>query len=174
MSVKIDCSTKTSVGISSNKAGIISACCIALLIIILQSCSQPQRDKEIKADIATKTKSDLNFAGVNYTVNDGMVTLTGKCASEKSKAEAEQTIKGINIIKGISNQIIIAPVTIGTDLPLKQAVDSVLKSYPAVQADVAQNIVTLTGKIKKQEAAKLMPAINGLRPASINNQMMVQ
>jgi hyperosmotically inducible protein len=147
---------------------------LALTVWGFTSCSQLSKDKEIKADIATKTKTDLNFAGVNYTVEKGMVTLTGKCPSEKSKAEAEQTIKGINIIKGINNQVMIAPVTITADLPLKQAVDSILKTYPTVQADVAQNIVTLTGKAKQQDASQLLPAVNSLHPAKVNNQLIME
>jgi osmotically-inducible protein OsmY len=147
---------------------------IAVMLSTTLGCNQQSKDKEIKADIAVKTKSDLNFVGVNYTVEQGTVTLTGKCPSDKSKAEAEQTIKGINIIKGINNQIIIAPVTITADLPLKQAVDSVLKDYPTIQADVLQNVVTLTGKAKKQDASQLLPALNSLHPASISNQLLVE
>ncbi|WP_158824720.1 BON domain-containing protein [Mucilaginibacter lacusdianchii] len=140
----------------------------------INSCSQESRDKEIKADIATKTKTDLNFAGVNYTVDKGVVTLSGNCASKKSKSEAEQIVKSINIIKGVNNQILIAPVVITADLPLKQSVDSILKDYPAVQADVDQNTIALTGKIKQQDIKQLLPALNSLHPNKINNQLMIE
>ena len=100
-----------------------------MLIAGCTSCSKDHRDKEIKADLTTKAKNELNFAAVNYTVEDGIVTLTGKCSSEKSKSEAEQAVKGINIVKGIINKIIVAPVILNADLPLKQAVDSVLKNF---------------------------------------------
>jgi hypothetical protein len=148
-----------------------------LLIVVslnLVSCGQAKQDREIKADIATKVKTDVNFAGVNYTVNKGVVTLTGFCATEKSRQIAEKTIKGINIIKGINNLIKIAPVVITADQPLKQSVDSILAAYPTIQADVLEQVVTLKGDSKKQEAEKLIPALNKLNPIKIQNQMTVQ
>lgn len=143
-------------------------------LLLNMGCSQQSLDKEIKADMVTKTKTDLNFAGVSYTVEGGVVTLTGICPSEKSRAEAEKTIKSINIVKSINNQIIIAPLTLTSDLPLKQSVDSVLAAYPTIQADVTQQVVTLKGKAKKQETDKLMPAINMLHPAKIDTQLVMQ
>jgi hyperosmotically inducible protein len=140
---------------------------------ILSSCSQQELDKEIKADIATKAKSELNLAAVNYTVENGVVTLTGRCASEKSKGEAEQTIKGINIIKGLVNHIEVAPVVLTTNLPLKQAVDSVLKTYPTVQANVKGDTIVLEGKAKSKDASKILAGLNPLHPQKIENELKV-
>jgi len=145
-----------------------------MLITVCSSCSQKHVDKEIKADLSTKAKNELNFAAVNYTVKDGIVTLTGKCSSEKSKHEVEETVKGINIIKGIDNKIVIAPVVINSDFPLKQAADSVLKGYPTVEANVSDDTITLDGKAKKQEVAKILPALNKLHPGKIDNKVTVQ
>ena len=166
-------------GIRKNTFFLMPAkCCfiqgIFIFMLILSACSKQSQDKEIKADIVTKVKTDVNFAGVSYTVDGGMVTLTGFCATDKSKKEAEKTIKGINIIKGINNQIQIAPVVITADMPLKQSVDSVLAAYPTIQASVLAKVVTLQGKAQKQETDKLIPAINTLHPAKIENQLMVQ
>lgn len=83
---------------------------LLMLIAVCTSCSKEHRDREIKADLTTKAKNELNFAAVNYTVDDGIVNLTGKCGSEKSKQEAEETVKGINIVNGIVNKIVVAPV----------------------------------------------------------------
>lgn len=145
-----------------------------VLVAIFASCSQANQDKEIKADIATKAKDELNFAAVNYTVEDGIVTLTGKCPSEKSKNEAEQTVKGINIVKGIINKIEVAPVELNADLTLKQAVDSVLKTYPTVQADVTNGTIMLEGKAQKQEVGKITASLSQLKPVKIDNQLHLQ
>lgn len=138
---------------------------------IFSSCSQQELDKEIKADIAAKAKSELNLAAVNYVVENGVVTLTGKCASEKSKGEAEQTVKGINIVKGIINQIEVTPVILTASFPLKQAVDSVLKTYPTVQADVKGDTIMLEGKAKNQDAEKILAGLQPLHPHKIENQL---
>jgi osmotically-inducible protein OsmY len=152
----------------------IGAMLFMLMLMVFSGCSQQNQDKHIKADLAAKTKSELNFAGVNYTVDGGVVTLTGKCASEKSKSEAEQLVKSINIVKGIINQIEVAPVVLNADLPLKQAVDSVLKSYPAVQANVSGNIILLQGKTGKKDVSKLLSGLNELHAAKIDNQLKVE
>lgn len=60
------------------------------LVAIQFACNQKKRDKEIKADIVTKTKTDINFAGISYTVEGGVVTLTGSCPTAKSRSEAEK------------------------------------------------------------------------------------
>lgn len=150
---------------------------VSLILITLlgfTSCSQQDRDKEIKADITVKAKSDVNFVGVNYTVTNGIVTLTGTSPTAKTKAAVEQTVKSINIIKGINNQLQIGPVVLDNDFTLKLAVDSVLAGYPAAQATVDDQVVVLTGKTSKQEAGKLLPAIDKLHPAKIDNQLILQ
>ena len=144
------------------------------MLILAAGCSQPSIDKEIKADIFAKTKSDVNFAGVNCTVEKGVVTLSGRCSSAHSKGEAEQIIKSINIIKGINDQILIGPVTLTSDFFLKQEVDSVLTLYPAVVAIISGQTVNLTGKIEKQAVGNMLPAINNLHPAEIENNLNIQ
>lgn len=138
------------------------------------SCSQQQTDKEIKADITVKAKSNLNFAGVNYTVNKGVVTLTGKCPSEYAKEEIEGAIKSINIVKSFIDSIKVAPVTITTDQPLKQAVDSLLMNYAAVDAEVSNDTVTLMGKANRRDFAELMQKMKKLNPLQIKSNVKVE
>lgn len=145
-----------------------------MLIAVCAGCSQAGQDKHIKADISAKAKTDLNFAAVNFTVDKGVVTLTGKCASEKSKAAAEQTVKNINIIKGIINRIEVAPVTIKADFVLKQAVDSILTGYPLAKAAVNGNNILLEGKVPKKDMEKLLSGLNKLLPVKINNQLKAE
>lgn len=145
-----------------------------LLIVVCTSCSQKNSDKNIKADLSAKAKTDLSFAAVDFTVDDGVVTLTGKCASEKAKGEAEQTVKNINIVKGIINQIEVAPVTVKADFVLKQAVDSILASYPLAKAAVNGNTIVLEGKAEKKDMDKLLSGLNNLHPDKIENQLKAE
>lgn len=149
----------------------LKRCALPLLLFFCVGCSQQELDKEIKADIAAKAKSEISLAAVNYTVENSVVTLTGKCSSEKSKSEAEQTIKGINIIKGIVNQIEVAPVVLTTSFPLKQAVDSVLKTYPTVKADVKGDTIVLEGKAQSKDAGKILAGLRPLHPRKIENRL---
>ena len=52
---------------------------------LLVSCSREKMDKDVKADITTKAEKEISFAGVNYTVLNGQVNLTGVCPSQKAK-----------------------------------------------------------------------------------------
>jgi osmotically-inducible protein OsmY len=63
---------------------------MGLTACLFISCSQQKQDANIKADIATKVRTDLNFAGVSYTVSDGIVSLTGKCPTQKAKEAVEK------------------------------------------------------------------------------------
>ncbi|HEX8462272.1 MAG TPA: BON domain-containing protein [Segetibacter sp.] len=137
---------------------------IALLHLILVSCDQKVTDKAVKADLLTKAKSEKDFAGVRIMVENGVVTLSGKCPSAKSKSTVETTTKGVYGVKSVTNNIIIAPVVIGTDHLLKQGVDSLLKEYAGVQAIVEDSIVTLEGKVESGSAPKLTTAIQSLQP----------
>ncbi|MGI4804471.1 MAG: BON domain-containing protein [Janthinobacterium lividum] len=144
-----------------------------VFMLISISCGQQNQDKNIKADLSAKAKNELNFANVNFTVADGVVTLIGNCGSEKSKNAVEQTVKSINIIKGIDDKIVIAPVTINADLPLKQNVDSVLANYPAVEANITAGTIILQGKTKQQDADKILAALNNLHSGKIKNELTV-
>jgi hypothetical protein len=129
-------------------------------------------DKDIKADIASKVKSDINFAAVNYSVENKIVTLTGTCPSLKSNQKVEEAIKSIHVIKGLVNNIKISPVVLNADLPLKQGVDSLLADYPTVQAQVRHDTVELYGKAGKQMISKLLPAISQLHPVNVQTKII--
>jgi osmotically-inducible protein OsmY len=74
---------------------------LVLAVCLFSSCSQQRQDRNIKADIATKAKTDLNFAGVRFTVSDGIVSLTGRCPTQKAKEAVEKTVRDISIVKDI-------------------------------------------------------------------------
>ena len=139
---------------------------VLLLATLLQSCSPA--DTTIKADLATKAKQDKDFAGVRFTVDKGIVTLSGECATEKSKNTVESTVKGVYGVKDVKNNIIIAPVVIGTDQQLKQGVDSLLRDYPGIEAITKDSVVYLQGKLADEQVIKLKDAILTLKPKMVD------
>jgi basic membrane lipoprotein Med (substrate-binding protein (PBP1-ABC) superfamily) len=145
-----------------------------LVFFFLFSCSQKTKDECIKADLTTKSKSELNFAGINYTVDKGVVSLSGICSSEKDKTTVESKVKGIAGVKEVVNNIANGPVVIGTDFGLKQSVDSVLKKYPKAEALVKDSAVTLQGSVAPDAIAKIMTGLQTLQPKSIDNKLMAE
>jgi osmotically-inducible protein OsmY len=132
---------------------------LSFLVLPMVSCNQQARDKEIKADITVKAKEDVNFAGVQFTVENGRVTLLGSCPTLKSRAMLRQKLKTIHVIDSVDDRLQIAPVTIGSSFAVKQQVDSVLASYPTVTATVSDNAVALLGSISKKELGKLLESV---------------
>lgn len=137
-----------------------------LILILLPGCNP--KDTTIKADLITKAKQDKDFAGVRFTIDKGVVTLSGECATEKSRSTVEQTVRGVYGVKNVINNITIAPVTIGTDQQLKQGVDSLLKDFPGVAAVTKDSIVYLEGKLADDKLPKLTHAISALKPKMVD------
>jgi len=157
-----------------NKIVSLKVVVTSFLIFVLLGCSQKKTDTAVKADLLTKAKSEKDFAGVRFIVENGVVTISGECPSEKSKSTVESTVKGVYGVKNVINTITIAPVVIGTDHLLKQGVDSVLKKYATVQAIVQDSIITLEGKLDNKEAQQLTTAIQSLKPRAVEMKMTVQ
>lgn len=129
---------------------------------MMSGCREGIRDEEIKADLTMKAKEDLNFAGVQFYVENAQVTLSGSCPTLKSRTLLIQKIKAIHVVDTIINNLEIAPVVLTTTFGLKQDVDSILSKYPTVTALVTDSIVVIKGKVKDQERGKLLRALGEL------------
>ena len=147
---------------------------VFLSFILLPGCNRDKMDKDIKADIAVKSKTEVDFAGVQFIVDKGIVILTGLCASNKAKDNVEVTVKNIAGVKDVKNNIVVGPVVIDQDFPLKQSVDCVLMKYNMVQASVDNGGVIVTGKLPEKELSKLLESLNNLPVSKIENRLTVQ
>jgi len=146
-----------------------------ILLCLLAACSRDSMDRDIKADITVKSKTEMAFAGVSFTVDKGVVNLTGICPSEKTKQTVESTVRKVAGVKHVVNGISIAPVIIDTDPALRQSVDSALMKFNLAQAQVSNNSVLLTGKVKKQEDIQhILQAMQKLKVASVDNRLTVE
>jgi hypothetical protein len=145
---------------------------IALILMVLAGCQTS--DEEIRADIAGKAQQDLNFAGVKYTVKNGIVDFYGMCPSDKALKKIQQTIKNIHVIKGTNYRVSIAPVTLDDVTPLKLQVDSILGGYPLVDAKVDSSGAVLRGEVKAAGRTKLIKALRKLPLKSIRDSLTVE
>jgi osmotically-inducible protein OsmY len=116
-------------------------------------------DEEIRADIATKARKDLSFAGLYYTVQNGKVSFKGSCPSQKAFNQVKQAIRNIHVIKSVNYKVRIAPVTLDSLTQIKLQVDSLLAKYPRVVAEVKPNEVTLKGSVAASKRPKLISDI---------------
>ena len=128
-------------------------------MILLAACNLNQ-DKQIKAHINSLAKDNLNFAGVKYTVHNRTVTLFGNCPSDKTKDKVLQAVKGINVLEGVVDNIVIGAVILGAEQQIKSSVDSILANYPLVNAEFNEQGIELFGTVKQDDAEKLVSAIS--------------
>lgn len=131
-------------------------------------------DQEIRADIAIKAQQDLNFAGLHYTVSNGIANFTGNCPSEKAFKKIQQTIKNIHVLKAVNYNVNIAPVKLDTLTPIKLQVDSLLAQYPQVIAKVDTASITLKGTITALNKAKLIKALSLTHYSAVNDSLTVR
>src|SRR5215216_3291253 len=96
-----------------------------LLVMFTASCKSKNHDGDIQTAYNAKAQSDPNLAGVNATVVDGTVTLTGTCADENCRTNAEKTVKDIDGVKKVVNNIQIAQVQVTDDAPLRSSAEQV-------------------------------------------------
>lgn len=144
---------------------------LMMIYPLVLSCSSEKRDQQIKADLVSKAKEDINFAGVMFTVSNARVYLWGSCPTERSRALVREKIGTIHVIKAVNDQIKVNAVEVDRDLDLKLKADSVSAKYPGVAVSVSDNVVTLVGKVAPDKLNVLIASIAQLNPKAIRNQL---
>ncbi|MEO7802282.1 MAG: BON domain-containing protein [Ginsengibacter sp.] len=144
---------------------------VALLVLVTVSCKDEPNDKEIQDNVTKQLKDDKNYAGVNSTVEDGVVRLTGMCEGDNCAADIEKNIKNVNGVQKVENNIVKDNTT---DLTLRTSVQSIITKYPGVQADVAAGVVVLRGSIDRTNLQPLMSDLGTLHPKKIDNQLVIK
>jgi hypothetical protein len=142
---------------------------VFLAAMLLSSCKE--KDAAIKADLTAKARDQMEYAGVRFTVADGVVNLSGACATEQMRDRLIGQIRKVYGVKRVSGNIVIAPVIVGTDWQLKLGVDSILANYPGVQALVRDSVVALEGRLEPEQWPKLLAAIQSLQPRGLVSRL---
>lgn len=140
------------------------------ILLINTGCNQ-DTDSSLKADLTAKAMVERDFQGVNFTVKDAVVTLSGSCPTQKAKDAVEKKVANTYRVKQVINGIDIAPVVIGTDDLLKRSVDSVLQYYPGATAITKDSTVYLQGHVANDKEQELTQAINSLQPKTVENKL---
>jgi osmotically-inducible protein OsmY len=148
---------------------------IAVFSFTLPSCKGKNKDADIQTAFGSKAQSDPNLAGVSATVVNGTITLTGTCADENCRTSAEKSVKDIDGVKKVVNNIQVAQVQVTDDAPLRSSVQQAIDRYKGVQADVNGGVITLRGTIDNREKLQqLMMDLNALRPKRVDNQLVIK
>ncbi|HUM47915.1 MAG TPA: BON domain-containing protein [Chitinophagales bacterium] len=158
---------------------LVSVVSIAFLLFTINGCGV--KDSTIKAAIAEQSKTMTDMSALNFDVQKGVVTITGECKDEATRAMVENSVKSIKGVTSVTNNTTVtppppapAPVVITADDPLTVAVTDAIKDYPGVMASVQDGVITLTGEIKKADLTKLMMSLNSLKPKKIANQLTIK
>ncbi|MDR1764255.1 MAG: BON domain-containing protein [Dysgonamonadaceae bacterium] len=132
--------------------------------IMLYSCkpSDEKLQQEVTAALAASP------VPLTSEVKDGVVTLTGVVESEDAKTAAETLLSAIKGVQSVVNNIevkIPEPVLTPDELlsqAVSQAISGLGDAASGVLVAVKDSIVTLTGEIKKADAAKVKAAVGAL------------
>ncbi|HEV8080442.1 MAG TPA: BON domain-containing protein [Chitinophagaceae bacterium] len=133
------------------------------------------KDADIKAAVDKTIQVDNGMAGITSSVTGGVVTLTGECESETSKAKCSDLAKSVKGVKSVINNCTVQmPVLVSPDDTLRKNLTDATKDYPGVTASVNDGVVTLTGNISRANLAKLMKSVNDLQPKKVQNQLTIK
>jgi hyperosmotically inducible periplasmic protein len=124
--------------------------------------------------------------GVSAQVSGGVVTLSGEVADDATKSSVEESVKSVNGVKTVTNNLMVqaavpapeppAAAPVSADDMLKNSLDSAYKAagYSDVTVQVSNNEVTLEGNAKKSDVAKIVKTANDMKPAKVNNKLTVK
>ena len=136
----------------------------ALIVTTIFTSCKP-KDSEIKANVETALKADMQMASTVVDVNDGKVTLSGECMDETCKAKCESTAAGVKGVKlpVINNLTVAAPMapepastTMMLDDAAKQAVNDGLKDIKGVTVDFTADKAIIKGEVTAANRMKIM------------------
>ncbi len=144
---------------------------ITCFLFFAASCNNKPDDNKIQENVTKQLQDNKNYAGVNSTVKDGVVTLSGMCVGDNCAADIENNIKNVDGVQKVENQIVKDN---STDLTMRTSVQSIITKYPGVQADVASGVIVLRGTIARDNLQALMSDLGMLHPEKIDNQLVVQ
>jgi osmotically-inducible protein OsmY len=114
--------------------------------------AQDRIDPDIARDAVEAMKARVNVpAGLNVTVRDGYITLTGTVSWMFEKAAAEKAVKYLRGVRGVFNQITIKPRVSPTDVQ-KRITEALHRSADIdarrIQVEAEGGRVVLTGNVR--------------------------
>ncbi len=144
---------------------------IAVLLSVMVSCNNKPDDKQIQDNVTKQLQNNKNYAGVNSSVKEGVVTLTGMCEGDNCVTDIEKNIKAVDGVTKVENNIVKDN---STDMTMRTSIQTIITKYPGVQADVAAGVIVLRGDIDRDNLQSLMSELSALHPEKIDNQLVVK
>lgn len=142
--------------------------------LALPACKGKVKDTDIQAAAETALAANPELSGLAVSVKDGIATLSGEALNPATLATAENVVKALKGVKSFVNNATIAapppPVPPVADADaLSQAVADALKDYPTVKGTVTDQVLKLTGEIKRDRLQTLMMSLNALKSAGLKS-----
>lgn len=148
---------------------ITSALVVGLSTGLVACKSQADKDKELKAKI------EAVAPGVTVSVNNGVATLTGQVNDAQAKQTLEESVKKVDGVKSVTNQLEVPPPpVINNDAELNAKMSDILKEFPKVKAAIVNSEITLTGDVTKEELPKVIQKVQELKPKKVVNNLVVK
>ena len=144
-----------------------------VLAVVAGACGK--KDADIQKAVQDKLTAD-GVTGVTATVKDGVATLSGEVADITVKSKAENSAKGVDGVKSVTNNLTLKPVPVATpaanDQALKGKIEENWKKAGCTGAtgDVKDVVSTISGTVPAAKYAECIQVVNesgALKP--VNN-----
>ncbi|HEX2535268.1 MAG TPA: BON domain-containing protein [Chitinophagaceae bacterium] len=143
-------------------------------LLVLSSCSQSYRDREIKKDLTVKAKEAPEFAGVSYRVDNGTVTLMGTCPTREGRSKVQSATGSIAGVQQVRNEVMVAPLLLTEDYQTKISADSLLAAAPKAWVTVQDGIIVLHGTLEAEEKIRFLEGMTKLGLSGVDDRTAAQ
>lgn len=138
-------------------------------------CTAMRTDKELQESVVKALDEELsvNAAQIGVTVQQGVITLTGRVGALREKWMAEKAARHVWGVRAVANDLAVAPeASVGTDTAIASAAVSALDWNSAIppeliQVTVRDGWVTLNGTVpwhyQKAAAEKAIEHLHGVK-----------
>jgi len=143
------------------------------LVLFMSACGKSDADLQKAAN--EKLAAD-KISGITVAVKDNVATLSGDTKDITVKSKAEASVKSIDGIKSITNNInVVTPAATPPppDPMLQGKVDEALKKAgcTGAKATINNGVVTLTGSVAETKYAPCIQAVNEVGAGKVDNQL---
>ena len=150
---------------------------VLIMMTALMAAGCGKSDADLTKAATDKLAAD-KVTGASVAVKDGVATLTGEVADVTVKTRAEASVKTVEGIKSVTNNITLkplppAPTPAGDDKMMEGTINQSLtkKGITGVTVTVSGGEVTLSGTVDKAKVAEVMMAANEANPKKVINNL---
>lgn len=146
------------------------------LMFVLLAGACGKKDADIQKAAQDKLTAD-NVTGVTVAVKDGVATLSGEVADITVKNKAEGSVKGVEGVKSVTNNISLRALPTAAPPPadpmLKGKVEEALKKAGCTGAtvEVSGGAVTLRGTVPEAKFAECVQAAQQSGAGKVENML---